>query len=177
MWRLHLVDCNMEVATDASDLGWGLYFNGKMRQGLWSDIADAPAHINVKELMVLHIFLRDFLPLSGLFPLADPQHNRNVLHPERCCYSISPSPLPSLSDTFVGAPALCEDSSNLHFVGGKPTRQCSFLVSSFTGLASSGRDFLEDRFTLSQRLNCLRQQHWQKWIVSMPGKILQRRRH
>ena len=34
-----------------------------MHQGLWTSVADAPVHINAKELMALHIFLRDFLPL------------------------------------------------------------------------------------------------------------------
>ena len=53
----------MEVSTDASDQGWGIYFQGKMFQGPWTSVADVPAHINAKELMVLHIFLRDFLPL------------------------------------------------------------------------------------------------------------------
>ena len=34
-----------------------------MHQGLWTSVADAPAHINAKELTVLLIFLEDFLPL------------------------------------------------------------------------------------------------------------------
>ena len=66
MWYLLLKDCNMEVGTDVSDLGWGLYFQGQMRQGLWLDIADAPDHIDVKELMVLHIFLWEFLPFPAI---------------------------------------------------------------------------------------------------------------
>ena len=64
MWPLLLEDCNIEVSTDASDEGWGIYFQGHLHQGLWMDVADAPAHINAKELRVLAIFLMDFLPPS-----------------------------------------------------------------------------------------------------------------
>ena len=53
----------MEVSSDASDTDWGIYFQGQMHQGLWTSVVDAPAHINAKELMVLLIFLRHFLPL------------------------------------------------------------------------------------------------------------------
>lgn len=34
-----------------------------MHHGLWTSVADAPAHTNAKELMAFLIFLRDFLPL------------------------------------------------------------------------------------------------------------------
>ena len=64
MWPLQMEDCETEVSTDASDLGWGIYFRGSLHRGLWTSRADAPAHINVKELMTLLIFLQDFLPLS-----------------------------------------------------------------------------------------------------------------
>ena len=46
---------------DASDDGWGLYFEGRMERGLWS-ATDVLLHINVKELIVLRIFLEDFFP-------------------------------------------------------------------------------------------------------------------
>ena len=65
MWSLQLEDCEEEVSTDASDIGWGIYFQGQLHRGLWSSIADAPAHINAKELMTLLIFLRDFLHHRG----------------------------------------------------------------------------------------------------------------
>ena len=55
----------MEVSTDASDPGLGIYFQGSLRRGLWTSVADAPANINAKELMTLWIFLQDFLPLSN----------------------------------------------------------------------------------------------------------------
>ena len=55
----------MEIATDASDFGWGIYLQGSLHRGLWRDLADAPAHINAKELMALKICLSDFLPLSA----------------------------------------------------------------------------------------------------------------
>ena len=64
MWPLRVEDCHLEVSTDASDEGWGIYFQGRLLQGLWKDRVDAPAHINAKELMVLVIFLQDFLPSS-----------------------------------------------------------------------------------------------------------------
>ena len=53
----------MEVSTDASDAGWGIYFQGQMHRGLWTSVTDAPVHINAKELLALLIFLRDSLPL------------------------------------------------------------------------------------------------------------------
>ena len=60
MWALQMKSCDAYVSTDASDLGWGIYFQGVLHWGLWTSIADAPAHINAKELMTLLIFLRDF---------------------------------------------------------------------------------------------------------------------
>ena len=60
MWPLRLEDCDAEVTTDASDEGWGIYWDGSLHQGIWD--ADAHLHINVKELMVLRIFLQHFLP-------------------------------------------------------------------------------------------------------------------
>ena len=52
---------DLRVASDASDEGWGLYFEGTLRMGKWSP-TDASLHINVKELIVLRIFLQDFFP-------------------------------------------------------------------------------------------------------------------
>ena len=51
MWALQMESSNAEVSTDASDLGWGIYFQGVLHWGLWTSIADAPAHINAKELI------------------------------------------------------------------------------------------------------------------------------
>ena len=62
MWPLVAENCDLEVSTDASDLGWGIHFDGQLLQGAWT--ADAPLHINAKELITLHIFLRDYLPSS-----------------------------------------------------------------------------------------------------------------
>ena len=64
IWPLQTEDCGAEVSTDASDDGWGIFFEGNLRNGLWAETAGAPAHINAKELMTLLIFLRDFLPPS-----------------------------------------------------------------------------------------------------------------
>ena len=62
MWPLLVEDCDMEVSTDASEVGWGIHFRGCLHRGPWD--ADAPVHINAKELSTLLIFLRDFLPPS-----------------------------------------------------------------------------------------------------------------
>ena len=65
MWPIRLEDCDIEVWTDASDEGWGIYFQGHLHHGLWTEYVDAPAHINAKELLALDIFLTDFLPPSA----------------------------------------------------------------------------------------------------------------
>ena len=62
MWALRIEDCDEEVSTDASEVGWGIHFRGRLHRGRWD--ADAPVHINAKELFTLLIFLRDFLPPS-----------------------------------------------------------------------------------------------------------------
>ena len=60
MWPLQLEQCDLEVATDASEVGWGIHFDGRLHRGRWD--ADAPRHINAKELLTLRIFLSDFVP-------------------------------------------------------------------------------------------------------------------
>ena len=60
IWPPCLEDTDLKVASDASDKGWGLYFEGRMESGSWGALAHL--HINVKETMTLLIFLRDFLP-------------------------------------------------------------------------------------------------------------------
>lgn len=62
MWPLQLEQCDLEVATDASDIGWGIHFDGRLHRGRWD--VDAPRHINARELLTLRIFLTDFLPSS-----------------------------------------------------------------------------------------------------------------
>ena len=65
MWPLSQEDCEAEVSTDASDVGWGIYWDGRLHRGNWG--ADALLHINVKELMTLRIFLQQFYLPSGRF--------------------------------------------------------------------------------------------------------------
>ena len=66
MWNLLLEDCDLEVSTDASDIAWGVYFQGQMHHGFWeSTNVDAQAHINVKELAALEVFLTVYLPQSA----------------------------------------------------------------------------------------------------------------
>ena len=99
----------MEVGTDVSDLGWGLYFQGQMRQGLWLDIADAPDHIDVKELMVLHIFLWDFLPfpVTQSLSFGGPTATPHVLNTERRWHNISTSPLFATTASGTSGSFLC----------------------------------------------------------------------
>ena len=66
MWAPLLESCEMEVATDASDIAWGIYFEGKMHHGEWAATNVAvPLHINVKEILALKVFISDFLPPSA----------------------------------------------------------------------------------------------------------------
>lgn len=66
IWQKTLEDADLTVATDASNQGWGIYFLGRMESGSWG--VNVQAHINVKEIMALKIFLLDFLP-SVSFPV------------------------------------------------------------------------------------------------------------
>ena len=66
MWPLLMEDCDVEVSTDASDVGWGIHFDGRLISGAWSARLDAPDHINAKELMTLKIFLEEVLPTSTM---------------------------------------------------------------------------------------------------------------
>ena len=65
LWPPRLDHADLRVASDASDEGWGLYFAGQMERARWAP-ADALLHINVKELMVLLIFLREFYSRCNL---------------------------------------------------------------------------------------------------------------
>ena len=60
MWVPHLDHADLRLATDSSDNGWGMFFNGRMENGRWG--VDARLHINVKEIRTLHIFFKDFFP-------------------------------------------------------------------------------------------------------------------
>ena len=87
---------------DSSHFGWGIHFDSRLLQDLWMDHVDAPAHINVKELMTLCIFLKEFLPESPL-PLRILWWRDSTMH--QChrqggWHNISPSP--SYSDKDIG---------------------------------------------------------------------------
>ena len=60
IWKPCLEQADLKVATDSSDVAWGIYFQGRMEKGCWD--ATAPLHINAKEITVLLIFLKVFLP-------------------------------------------------------------------------------------------------------------------
>jgi hypothetical protein len=47
LWPLTAEDCAIEVQTDASDQGYGIWFEGRLHSGRWDSI-DTLTHINVK---------------------------------------------------------------------------------------------------------------------------------
>jgi hypothetical protein len=47
LWPLTAEDCSIEVQTDASNLGFGVWFQGQLHRGRWDSI-DTLTHINVK---------------------------------------------------------------------------------------------------------------------------------
>jgi hypothetical protein len=47
LWPLTAEDCTIEVQTDASDQGYGIWFEGQLHSGRWDSI-DTLTHINVK---------------------------------------------------------------------------------------------------------------------------------
>jgi hypothetical protein len=47
VWLLMAEDCAIEVQTDASGHGYGIWFEGRLHSGRWDSI-DIPIHINVK---------------------------------------------------------------------------------------------------------------------------------
>jgi hypothetical protein len=56
LWLLSPESCNLEVQTDVSDIGFGVWFQGFLHQGKWDSIT-ADLHINVLETIVLWRFL------------------------------------------------------------------------------------------------------------------------
>jgi len=50
----------IEMATDASTLGWGAVCNGKSAQGMWSPL-EKLKHINELELLAVYFGLKSFL--------------------------------------------------------------------------------------------------------------------
>jgi hypothetical protein len=56
LWNLSPRACDLEVQTDASRIGYGIWFQGSLHQGHW-DSTTTHLHINVLESTVLWIFL------------------------------------------------------------------------------------------------------------------------
>ena len=56
LWPLTPEDCELEIHTDASDDGFGIWFQGQLHQGTW-DSQMSMEHINVKELIALSVAL------------------------------------------------------------------------------------------------------------------------
>jgi hypothetical protein len=64
LWCLSQEACDLEVKTDASNLGFGIWFQGFLHQGTW-DSTTAHLHINVLETTSLWHFLTFILPKSS----------------------------------------------------------------------------------------------------------------
>jgi hypothetical protein len=56
LWNLSPEDCDLEVQTDASKIGYGIWFQGSLHQGHW-DGTTTLLHINVLESTTMWIFL------------------------------------------------------------------------------------------------------------------------
>ena len=56
---LHPQEHNVQVFTDASNVGWGAHLNQDSIKGLWSDLGKS-LHINVFELMAVFLALKHF---------------------------------------------------------------------------------------------------------------------
>jgi hypothetical protein len=63
LWHLSPEVCDLEVQTDASKIGYGIWFQGYLRQGLWD--STTALHINVLETTAMWIFLDCILPKSS----------------------------------------------------------------------------------------------------------------
>jgi hypothetical protein len=64
LWYLSPEACVLEVQTDASNQGFGIWFQGFLHQGKW-DSTTAGLHINVLETTALCHFLAFILPKSS----------------------------------------------------------------------------------------------------------------
>jgi hypothetical protein len=63
LWHLSPEDCDLEVQTDTSKEGFGVWFQGLLLQGKWDSITDG-RHINVLETIAIWHFLAFILPKS-----------------------------------------------------------------------------------------------------------------
>ena len=115
----------------------GIYFRGRLLRGPWKDVADAPAHIDAKELMVLVISLRAFLPPSvGARALLWWADSSTPLRQQGRWHSISPS---SSSGQGCASPRPFPShphSPRLHPRGGESPGGRGVSVSRSAGLAS-----------------------------------------
>jgi hypothetical protein len=92
LWCLSPEACDLEVQMDASNLGYGIWFNGFLHQGLW-DSTTAYLHINVLETTALWHFLAFILPKSSnQRNILDRQHHGPSLRQEGRGYMQSSSP-------------------------------------------------------------------------------------
>jgi hypothetical protein len=64
LWNLSPEDCDLEVQTDASKIGYGIWFQGSLYQGHW-DGTTTSLHINVLESTAMWIFPDCILPKSS----------------------------------------------------------------------------------------------------------------
>ena len=57
---MQVVDVDMVIESDASDLGWGVYHQGVSTSGPWS-VEERSWHINYRELLAVTLALQTFV--------------------------------------------------------------------------------------------------------------------
>jgi hypothetical protein len=67
LWPLTAEDCSIEVQTDASDQGFGVWFQGHLHSGEWDggDGIDTRTHINVSSILMCHCAFEERLKLTS----------------------------------------------------------------------------------------------------------------
>ena len=73
----------IELRTDASKKGWGVYFDGDTTQGLWS-VSESQLHINELELKAVHSLCKLLatgfkINMSKYFVTTQPQWHMSML--------------------------------------------------------------------------------------------------
>ena len=70
----------IELRTDASKKGWGVYLDGDTTQGLWS-VSESQLHINELELEAVHFAVQtigDRLQNKHVKPLCEQLHHSGI---------------------------------------------------------------------------------------------------
>jgi hypothetical protein len=67
LWPLTAKDCSIEVQTDASDRGFGVWFQGHLHSGEWDGVdgIDTWTHINVSSILMSRCAFEERLKLTS----------------------------------------------------------------------------------------------------------------